>query len=450
MLRSVSKPIDKKSCQASKIVIELQESIQNYLVDLLREDDRLIGKFGEIKEVALPKILKGILEDIGSDRPELLSNESQLSEELYGAFSETIDTLVRTDLAMPPAHVKTHLASVRAIELRRRISIAYPSYSSTDYYLAVMGLSRESDPIHVMLKINFLAKMDSPPRRAYESVVRHKIDQITARKIRAQIIQDIPSLKAVKSNSKAAAPEVSRAIAKQGEFCFSTLFQWIKQNRPSYPNHPAFTNDVKSCVIRLACKTQQRKAVLTELEIARVILCYDALLYAAQNMFATPLTSVQKVISQYINRPELNTLGSELAKLRSDFKPANFGKDATGRTVRNIAGKFADLATVDATIALCTISKDRPATFQDTKEVSMAFSYLNINPKEFQTVDDLDTAIDLFRSGNLKPHTGAYIYPFAESKVYSAWTASSEAITRKARKALAHAGFSMLLHCATS
>ena len=428
---------------------ELQKSVQNYLIDLLRDDDRLIQKFGQIKEVALPKILKGILEDIEFDRLEFLSNESKLSEEFYAVFSGTIDTLIRTDLGMPPAHVKTHLASVRTIELRREVSAAILSFPmATDYYLAVMGLTRESDLAAILLKINFLTQSNSTQRRAYESVVRSKITQYTAKKIRSQIIQDIPELKAFNSKKKPIAVEATRTIAKPGEFCFSSLLQWIKQNRPSYPSHPAFTNDVKSCVIRLACRTQQRKAVLTQLEIDRVVFCYDALLFAAQNMLATPLTSVRKVVSQYINRPELNTLEGDLAKLRSDFKPANFGKDSTGRTARNVAGRFADLATVEATIALCTISKDAPATFQDTKEVSMSFSYLNIKPKEFHTSEDVALAIKAFCDGDLKPHSGSYVSPWIESPLYIEWTENSDSITRKARKALRSAETLMLLHCA--
>lgn len=423
--------------------------VRNYLIDLLQDDDRVIQKFGAIKEVALPKIVDGILEDIGSSHPKIFREDLELGEDFYEAFNEAIGLLCRTDLGMPPAHVKTHLASVRTIELRREVSAAILSFPlTTDYYLAVMGLTRDSDLAAILLKINFLTQSNSTQRRAYESVVRHKITQDTAKKIRAQIVQDIPSLKTQASQKKSTFTEKPRAIALPGQFCFSTLFQWVKAARSLSEGHPILSNNVKACVIRLACRTQQRKSVLTQDEIDRVVFCYDALIFADQNMLTTPLTSVQKIVSQYINRPELNTLDQELSILRSNFKPANFGKDSRGRTARNIAGKFASLATVDATIALCTISKDTPATFQDTKEVSMAFSYLNIKPKEFHTSEDVALSIKAFCDGDLNPHSGSYVSPWIESPLYIDWTENSDSITRKARKALRSAETLMLLHCA--
>ena len=388
---------------------------RSVLLEILISSQKLNTRFPSLGEKTYDRVLDGILEDTNGD-PML--------------FGRALDDLCRSSLNFPASRVEAHLKSVRVIDNRKAAINAIKSESSTAYYLAALGLTMDSDPAKILSTINYLTQKTNTVRVVFDKVRGGlPVSEIEAKRIRSQIYGDIKSLSSIKRPKKITKTE-KRKVAPKGQLSFSYSVEWLKENDKIPANHPMFDSNVLNCAIRLAIGLQDRKVAIDQGEAARVAMVLRAVRWAYDSRLSIKLTSCRKILGLYIQRPYLATNPDLLEQLRDLFQPSNLGLNEKGLLVKKIEGSHSNMAVNDDCIALCVPHTDPRSAFPYPDSISMAFSFLNLDPSRIYSQSQI------LSTNPAIPHSGEWIYPEAKNHSDPLWHGDPISVTKKSRRIL--------------
>ncbi len=381
-------------------------------MERVRSNEKFSDRFSGLTEEILGKISRVVLEEIGQD---------------FDRFDEVINLLIGSKIKLPVSHVVTHLNSVKTIADRIRVSSLCDSFESPEYYLAVMGLTAESDPAKISRVFGFLSRENSPERRMYNAVCGGiDLTQDEARKV-ARSVCSLPEMKDYAASRRGKDPkEIKRSIAIDGQLSFNSAFQEVSRILELGRNHPIGSESVKTCVVKLATNSQQRRATITLTQHEAVKVCYEALYFVHTEALNIKLTSVQRAVNAYVCSPSLNTDLTLMAKYRSEF---------------GSGGKFSYLISEGTSIALCVKPSDSRSAFPDPIAVSMAYSFLNLSvtPREIYTDEELRSAVHEITKALQLPHTGNYIHSNPNDFDLPQWSGGLTEVATRAKRILVNA-----------
>ena len=376
------------------------------LTAYLRESIDFSRRFPKTEAAKFPKIV----ELIAADVLEKTGLRPSLDRNFLKAFEATIIVFCGSKLLSPATRVKVHLQNSRTISNRTLAKNAYP-FESAEWYLAIFGLTIESDPSKIDLSFRTIAPSDSSARRLFDEVhgglPRTELQILAIRKSIAGSLSSVREHR--KSTRKPYSPEEKGTKATDKEHSFTSVMESIIASKCLPKDHPTLKQDVKTALNRFATGSNSRTNVISNRDADRMRFTFEALMFATEEGLEIPLTSIRRVLEAYALRPILNIAPDRLDLLRSRFKK---GPEDYCRMIRKAVEE-----------SLTCDSKDSRSAFPDTEDVSMAYSYLNLDVRlrQMYTPSEIDAAAESIKVGDSQPHTGGYTSPYRSSENYRNW-----------------------------
>ena len=402
----------------------MERTIVDTLTTRLTESIEFNRRFGVVD----PDVYLKIVNDAVGEILKCKDLQPSVDRDFLSAFDEVISEFCQSKLRLHPSLFSRHLANVRTVSERNKAKRAY-EFESVEWYLAILGLTIESDPRSILSAFRATMDSNSSSRRLFDQVHGGKPrDDSEILEIRNLVIRSLDSVRAYRKSLKALAkPAEQKRKATAFEYCFSSYLKVVIAQLQLPAGHPVLKDELKSSVCKIATRSDSRTSVLRVGDAARISACFTALAFVHNEGLDIPLTAVSRCVSAYFLRPELNINERLLCDLR-DFVAT---KDS----------KFHTLVSKTVRAAICDETKGSNAAFPDPKEVSMGYSYLNlpVNDRQMYTDDEIDTAAELIRSGLSKPHMGQYRSPYILDTLYTQWVGNPVAALKRATRALKNA-----------
>ena len=402
----------------------MERTILETLIAQLTESIEFNRRFGVVK----PDVSVKIVNDIAAEILTCKDLQPSLNRDFLNAFDELIVTFCQSKLRLHPSLFGRHLSNVRMVTDRNKAKSTC-EFESVEWYLAILGLTIESDPRSILSAFRSVSESDSSSRRLFDQLhggePRTEVEVLAIRNLVTGRLDSVRGYR--KSLQKTAKPDEKRRKALDGEYCFSSYFKQLAAQLQVPTKHPALNNVVKSAVCSLATGSDSRTSALRAGDQPRIRACFQALIFVHQEGLNIPLTAVCRCVSAYILRPELNTNPESLNKMRELLE-----------TRHSVLSSLVSNAVRES---LCDTTKGTNSAFPDPMEVCMAYSYLNLPlyDRQMYSEEEVSAAAQTARSGLTKPHTGQYRSPHIHSDLYSNWIENHVMALKKASRALENA-----------
>lgn len=384
----------------------MSPTILHQLTDRLGQSPIFLRRFPETKSEAFPNIAESIAADV-SKRTGL---QLLIDREFLAAFDDTIAAFCESKLHLPARSIDRHLYNVRIIGERKTAKNAH-AFESVEWYLAIFGLTIDSDPTKITLAFRAMARSNSAARRLFDEIhgglPRTEFEILAIRKFVLGSLDSVRECR--KSNRKPYKPSGKVPKATEKQHSFASTIKAIKAQKDLPKNHPALKDGVKTALNRFATGSNSRTEAISDRVKDRIEFTFEALIFVEKESLDIPLTSIRRVLEAYIMRPILNISPDRLEALRLRFVE---GPNDYLKMVRE-----------PVRMALICDAKDPQSAFPDPKEVSMAYSYLNLDVRSRQiyTISELEGAAQAIKSGQLDPHSGDYRSPYIQDETYEYW-----------------------------
>lgn len=402
----------------------MERIIFDTLTIRLTESIEFNRRFGVVKSEAAAKIVSAISVEIRKDR----HLQPSLDRDFLEVFDELIVAFCMSNLRLHPSLFGRHLANVRMVSDRNKAKNAC-EFGSAEWYLAILGLTIESDPRSILSAFRSIAESDSSSRRLFDQI--HGGEPRTNYEILAiqkHVVSGLDSVRDYrKSVRKSAKPAQKKRKATPGEHSFTTIWKVCVDKYVDPTILPLLTDRVKAAVCSLATRADNRTSVLVKDDSTRISTCVQAIVFVCKEGLNIPLTAVSQCVSAYFLRPVLNADEDSIEELRGlvRYKTTALYPLVSKATRESIRDKTRGVS----------------AAFPDHMEVSMAYSYLNLPValRQMYSDEEIDIAAQSIRSKLARPHTGQYRSPHIYNDLYIYWTENPVAALKLATRALKNA-----------